>query len=51
MPRGKESLSAPELVGDPPRAAGLVSMARMVAFEKGEGSESRSIARNLDYIA
>jgi hypothetical protein len=45
-----ENISVTELLDDPSRAAALVSVASMVAFEH-ESAESRSIARNLDYLA
>jgi hypothetical protein len=45
------SSNVSELLDNPPRAASLVSMACMVAFQSGDAGESRSIARNLDYLA
>jgi len=46
-----ENVGVSELLADPARAAAILSVACMVAFEGRDGGESRSIARNLDYLA
>ena len=46
-----DKVSVPELLDAPSRAAALVSAACMVAYEGSDGGQSRSIARNLDYLA
>ncbi len=46
-----EEIRISELLNDPSRAASLESMVCMVAFEKTGEAETRSVARNLDYLA
>jgi hypothetical protein len=46
-----ENLSAQDLLEDSTRAAALLSAACRIAYGSAERSDSRSIARNLDYLA
>lgn len=39
------------MLAEPSRAAALTSVACIVAYEGRDGIPSRSIARNLDYLA